>query len=103
MQDLKAALAAMLTAPEFWHDSLRPYPSTDGLHPDDLLLFVEWSQGHKDRGGAAPDWVLTEPVPGDDEVGPGGLSLLALSVFLEGQAVCVEPSLDLMYCRRPGS
>lgn len=96
-------LAFLLAAPEFWHDSLHLYPATEGLEGGDIVLFLEWSQ----RGAATPDFVLTEELIDDGEVAPflppaaGPFSLLALKLFFEAQDVVLEPSFDLIYCRRP--
>lgn len=90
--------------PDFWHDSLHSYAATDDLQPDDIALFVEWTQAHPTL---TPTFLLTEEIPDDSEVqqfmhpGQGSYSLLAFSLFLEKQGMQLDQGLDIIYCLRP--
>jgi hypothetical protein len=104
VQDIKTILARLLSMPEFWHDSLHGYPATEDLQPDDIALFVEWSQAHPTQTSS---FLLTEEIPDDSEVqqfmrpGQGSFSMLAFSLFLEKQGMNLDQGLDIIYCLRP--
>ena len=110
VQDVKILLAAQLAMPDFWHDRFHAYPAAETTRPTDIMLFPEWHP----CSDATPDWLLAEEVPDEDEceavlghrngeaqVAAQRGTLLALCAFFEKWGISTEPTLDLMYCRRP--